>query len=119
MTNLAAEQPSPCATPTALRALIESRRAVRRFTAEQVPDATIRDCLELAVLARNADAAEDSCSTALGLVREAFEPETTAHNLRLIRETRTARGEDAEWIGEIEEQLSGAHDRLVKTKANN
>ena len=32
MTNLAAEQPSPCATPVALRALIESRRAVRRFT---------------------------------------------------------------------------------------
>lgn len=53
MTNLAAEQPSPCATPTALRALIESRRAVRRFTTEQVPDAIIRDCLELAVLAPN------------------------------------------------------------------
>ena len=53
MTNLAVEQPSPCATPAALRALIESRRAVRRFTAEQVPDAIIRDCLELAVLAPN------------------------------------------------------------------
>lgn len=39
------------ATPAALRALIESRRAVRRFTAEPVPEAVIRDCLELAVLA--------------------------------------------------------------------
>jgi len=41
------------ATPQALRALIEQRRAVRRFTAEQVPDAVIRDCLELAILAPN------------------------------------------------------------------
>ena len=41
------------ATPQALRALIEQRRAVRRFTAEPVPDAVIRDCLELAVLAPN------------------------------------------------------------------
>ncbi|MGE8361461.1 nitroreductase family protein [Pseudomonas sp.] len=40
-------------TPAALRALIESRRAVRRFTAEPVPDSVVRDCLELAVLAPN------------------------------------------------------------------
>ena len=33
------------------RALVESRRAVRRFTAEAVPDEVIRECLELAVLA--------------------------------------------------------------------
>jgi nitroreductase len=41
------------ASPTALRALIESRRAVRRFSDEQVPEEVIRDCLELAVLAPN------------------------------------------------------------------
>src|SRR3990167_926931 len=41
------------ATPAALRELIESRRAVRRFTAEAVPDEVVRDCLELAVLAPN------------------------------------------------------------------
>jgi len=40
-------------SPAALRALIESRRAVRRFTDEPVPDAVVRDCLELAVLAPN------------------------------------------------------------------
>ena len=68
--------------------------------------------LELAVLARNVDEAEDSCSTALGLIREAFEPETTARNLRLIRETRSARGEDAEWIREIEEHLHTKQKRL-------
>ncbi|MVW74967.1 nitroreductase family protein [Pseudomonas xionganensis] len=39
------------ASPAALRALIESRRAVRRFKPEPVPDAVIRDCLELAMLA--------------------------------------------------------------------
>lgn len=33
------------------RALVESRRAVRRFTAEAVPEAVIRQCLALAVLA--------------------------------------------------------------------
>lgn len=43
----------PAASPAALRALIESRRAIRRFTAEPVPDEVVRDCLELAVLAPN------------------------------------------------------------------
>lgn len=73
--------------------------------------------LELAVLARNVDEAEDSCSTALGLVREAFEPETTARNLRLIRESRTTRGEDAEWIGGIEEHLHAIQNRLEGVKS--
>ncbi|MFG0380032.1 nitroreductase family protein [Pseudomonas sp. zbq_18] len=41
------------ASPAALRALIESRRAVRRFTDEPVPEQVIRDSLELAVLAPN------------------------------------------------------------------
>ncbi|MNQ15395.1 Nitroreductase family protein [compost metagenome] len=33
------------------RSLVASRRAVRRFTAEAVPEEVIRDCLEFAVLA--------------------------------------------------------------------
>ncbi|MCU1715694.1 nitroreductase family protein [Pseudomonas sp. 5P_3.1_Bac2] len=41
------------ASAAALRALIESRRAMRRFTDEPVPDEVLRDCLELAVLAPN------------------------------------------------------------------
>jgi tetratricopeptide (TPR) repeat protein len=73
--------------------------------------------LELAVLARHADEAEDSCSTALGLVREAFEPETTARNLRLIRETRTARGEDATWIGNIEDDLLAKQKSLEEARS--
>jgi nitroreductase len=51
MTSFPNEQTPAMASPAELRALIESRRAVRRFTTEPVPDAVIRDCLELAVLA--------------------------------------------------------------------
>jgi hypothetical protein len=48
----------------------------------------------------------------LAVVREAFEPETTARNLRLIREVRTARGEDVAWLAEIEDGLKEAQSRL-------
>lgn len=47
----AAPCPGLAASAEVFRALVESRRAVRRFTAEAVPDRVIRDCLELAVLA--------------------------------------------------------------------
>jgi len=68
--------------------------------------------LELAVLARNVSEAQDFCGAALAVVREAFEPETTARNLRLIREARTIRGEDVGWLAEIEENLKVAQTRL-------
>jgi tetratricopeptide (TPR) repeat protein len=68
--------------------------------------------LELAVLARNVGDAQDCCGAALALVREAFEPETTARNLRLIREARSVRGEDVGWLAEIEENLTAAQTRL-------
>jgi len=54
MSRFAAESSCLPATPDALRALIEQRRAVRRFLEEPVPDAVLRDCLEQAVLAPNA-----------------------------------------------------------------
>lgn len=53
MTSFSPDDTAAHASPAALRALIESRRAVRRFTAEPVPEAVIRDCLELATLAPN------------------------------------------------------------------
>lgn len=53
MTSFTHDEPVATASPAALRALIESRRAVRRFSNEAVPEAVIRDCLELAVLAPN------------------------------------------------------------------
>ena len=52
MTSLPAPHQA-VATPAALRALIEQRRAVRRFTQEAVPDQVVADCLELAMLAPN------------------------------------------------------------------
>lgn len=53
MNNLVTDPTATLASPAALRALIESRRAVRRFSAESIPDEVIRDCLEMAVLAPN------------------------------------------------------------------
>ena len=43
MTSFPADELNPTASPQALRALIESRRSVRRFLPEAVPDAVIRD----------------------------------------------------------------------------
>ncbi len=68
--------------------------------------------LELAVLARDEDAAVDHAASALALVREPWEPATTARNLRLIRERRESRSEDAAWISEIEKALAEAEARL-------
>jgi hypothetical protein len=63
--------------------------------------------LELAVLAKDEDEAEDFLGKALAAVREIWEPETTVRNLRLIREAREKRDEDVEWIEKIEKELAG------------
>ncbi len=80
--------------------------AVERRVAAGKPDywdhATL---LELAVLGKNEPAAGDALANALAAVREAFEPETTARNLRLIREARERRGEEVGWVRSIEETL--------------
>ncbi len=68
--------------------------------------------LELAVLARDEDAAVDHAANALAVVREPWEPATTARNLRLICEKRQSRGEDVAWIVEIERALAQAEVRL-------
>ncbi len=61
--------------------------------------------LELAVLAREEQKAKAALSDALPAVREPWEPETTARNLRLIREAREGRGEEVPWAREIEREL--------------
>ncbi len=61
--------------------------------------------LELAVLANDEEKAMKALSDALAIIREVWEPETTARNLRLIRETRERRGESIIWAKEIEEEL--------------
>jgi hypothetical protein len=81
--------------------------------AAKVPDywdhATL---LELAVLARDADAADDSLGEALAVARAPWELETTARNLSLIREMRQARGEDVSWVEKLEATLKGRAGRL-------
>lgn len=61
--------------------------------------------LELAVIARAAGDAVDAASDALAAVREAWEPESTANNLRLIREARAETGDRLEWADAIEGEL--------------
>ena len=61
--------------------------------------------LELAVLARDEAKAESALANALAAVREPWEPETTARNLRLIREAREQRHTSTPWATQMEEVL--------------
>jgi hypothetical protein len=67
--------------------------AVRRRLASKVSDywdqATL---LELCVLNRDQAGAARAIAEAITNIREAWEPKTTARNLRLIRETRRSGG---------------------------
>jgi tetratricopeptide (TPR) repeat protein len=73
--------------------------------------------LELAVLGRDPDDAEEQLAEALALARASWEVDSTTRNLRLVRETRTARGEDAAWIKPLEDALADASQRLAPPKA--
>ena len=72
--------------------------------------------LELAVLARDIDDASERLGDALMVARASWELETTARNLRLIREMRQGRGEDAAWIGLLETTLKERGARLEGAK---
>jgi hypothetical protein len=61
--------------------------------------------LELAVLAKDDDAARRALSTALAVVREAWELKSTANNLALIREARQQHGDEVPWAEAIEQEL--------------
>jgi hypothetical protein len=61
--------------------------------------------LELAVLARDEEKALGALGDALAAVRESWEPETTARNLRLIREIRGRRQDEVPWANEVEAEL--------------
>lgn len=61
--------------------------------------------IELAVLAGDEPAAAAALASALGAVREAWEPESTARNLRLVRRAREARGDALPWALAIEQRL--------------
>jgi tetratricopeptide (TPR) repeat protein len=61
--------------------------------------------LELAIVSRDRTAAAVAATAALDVVRESWEPETTAYTLSLIREARALRGERLEWAEAIEADL--------------
>lgn len=61
--------------------------------------------LELGVIARDRDEAMAGARAALAAVREPWEPESTAYNLSLIRESRAARGETIDWADQLEGEL--------------
>lgn len=61
--------------------------------------------LELALLAHDEEASMKGLTQALAHVRESFEPETTARNLRLICEALEARRELQPWMSTVVEAL--------------
>jgi hypothetical protein len=81
--------------------------AVERRIAAGKPDywdyATL---LELAILGNKEKQAKEALEASLALVRESWEPETTARNLRLIREARERRQETVAWANQIEQALA-------------
>jgi hypothetical protein len=64
--------------------------------------------LELAVLAKDEAGGGAALGDALAILRERWEAETTARNLRLIREARAARGESVPWADALERELDRA-----------
>jgi len=64
--------------------------------------------LELSILSRDEELAKEYLGLALSVIRESWEPETTARNIRMISEARSSRGEECDWILRIEEELSNA-----------
>lgn len=82
------------------------RYAVERRIAAGKPDYwDYATRLELAVLAEDQDAAGQALADGLAAAREGWERETTARNLRLIREARNGRNKNSDWIEEIETAL--------------
>jgi hypothetical protein len=61
--------------------------------------------LELAVLAKDESRARAALADSLASMRERWEPETTARNLRLVREMRKQRKEELSWAEEVEKIL--------------
>jgi hypothetical protein len=61
--------------------------------------------LELAVLAKDKEVAIKSLGSALALLREPWEAETTLRNLRLIREARERRHDVIQWTKQVEQAL--------------
>jgi hypothetical protein len=81
------------------------RYAVSRRIAGQPDYWDYATLLELEVLANREDRAMSALAHTLASVRETWEPETTANNIRLIRTVRAGRNDLQPWIIKIEEAL--------------
>lgn len=81
------------------------RYAISRRIAGQPDYWDYATLLELEILANREERAMSALSHALASVRETWEPETTANNIRLIRTVRAGRNEIQPWISNIEEAL--------------
>jgi tetratricopeptide (TPR) repeat protein len=83
------------------------RYSVERRISKGAPDywdyATL---LELAMLASDQQKAFAALSSSLAAIREIFEPDTTARNLRLIVEAKGKRGELQPWMEKVVEKLA-------------
>lgn len=92
--------------PRRLEILPIVRYAVARRIAGRQPDywdyATL---LELEVIANDEVRAMAALADALAAIRESWEPETTANNIRLIRTVREKREESQPWVRQIETAL--------------
>jgi hypothetical protein len=82
-----------------------NRRRIGRRGADYWDHATT---IELEVIADDQKAATAAAQAALALVREGWEPRSTAANLALLREARAAAGERRAWAEEIERELIAA-----------
>lgn len=79
--------------------------AARRIAAGKPDYWDYATLLELAVLAKDEQRAANAAADALAANREGWEAETTARNLRLIREARERRQELVPWAKQIEQDL--------------
>jgi len=61
--------------------------------------------LELAVINNDFDQAEEHLANAVAVIREVFEPETTAANLNMIKQARESRGADTLVLSQIIKDL--------------
>jgi tetratricopeptide (TPR) repeat protein len=73
----------------------------RRVAAGKVDYWDRATLLELAVLASDAETAQEALADARVLVREDWEAKSTANNLMLIREARLARGQAEPWLDAV------------------
>lgn len=85
-----------------------NRRRIARSEADYWDHATR---VELAVVARDRDDAIAGAQASLAVVREAWQPLSTAHNLRLIREARAQLEEVVDWADRLERELQSAASR--------